>query len=185
MEHPQTLPWGSYSEGIRSLSNHLSKNLGSKTSSNCAQTLSWPLPVQHQIKWVWPSYWIPMLCFASCSALLNVISFFVCFYPLSPSLSFSLVPLRFLSQVCFIIVYCYILSCPFFPLLSLGTWKQSNSLVSATMFDMLVCHGFLSKSKKKDGRLGCSGQQGSPWVWWLESWDTFVFMSVISAFKCY
>lgn len=42
MEHPQTLPWVSYSGGIEPLSSHLSENQASKTSSNCAQALSWP-----------------------------------------------------------------------------------------------------------------------------------------------
>lgn len=42
----------SYSGGIGPLSSHLSENQCPKTSSNCAQTLWWPLPMLHQIKCV-------------------------------------------------------------------------------------------------------------------------------------
>lgn len=39
-----------YSGGIGLLSSHLSEKQRPKTSSNCAQTLWWPLPMLHQIK---------------------------------------------------------------------------------------------------------------------------------------
>lgn len=45
-----------FSRYAASVSSHLSENQCPKTSSNCTQSLWWPLPMLHQIKCVWPTH---------------------------------------------------------------------------------------------------------------------------------